>query len=239
MEYVALLENDILGPDIYGLGSLDAYLPNSRSDNSVVYKKSLGPFTIGASYWFGRDSAGTGNSPGQGTCAGSVAGDFRQCTDWSAMLKYDAPTHGMVVSYEEQRGGTNAAYNFFDGVAPASLVKSGSKDTRMQANTYVKLLGAKIDGGWLGRRVDPANGSDQVHSTLFYLGVSYFATPFLQLDGEAARILNRDHDTRATLSAIRATYHLSKQSAVYAQAAYLSNSAHSRYTLRSRGPGST
>jgi hypothetical protein len=47
---------------------------------------------------------------------------------------------------------------FFDAVAPAPLVKSASKDTRMQANAYVKLLGAKIDGGWIGRRVDPADG---------------------------------------------------------------------------------
>lgn len=37
MTYLALQGADIIGPDIYGLGSFDAYVPNGRSDNAVTY----------------------------------------------------------------------------------------------------------------------------------------------------------------------------------------------------------
>ncbi|MCX4176972.1 MULTISPECIES: porin [Paraburkholderia] len=240
MTYLALLDNDVLGPAIYSLGSLDAYVPNARSDNSVAYKGTFGGFTLGATYSFGRDSAGTGNSPGQGTCAGSVAGDFKRCQDWSAMIKYDGPAFGVVASYEEERGGTNAAFNFFDGVTPSALAASGDKDTRMQANAYVKLLGAKVVAGWLGRNVEPAAASTPgVRSNIYYIGASYLVTPFLNIDGEVYRVVNKVHDTRATLSTVRVMYLLSKQSAVYTQVAYLGNSAHARYSVSSGGAGAT
>ncbi|RKE39018.1 putative porin [Paraburkholderia sp. BL23I1N1] len=201
----ALADNDILGPDIYGIGSLDSYIPNARADNSVAYKVTMGQFTAGAAYSFGRDAAGTGNSPGQKwTCAGSVAGDFRQCTDWSALLKYDAGSFGVAASYEEQRGGTNAAFNFFDGVAPAPFTGSGGKDARAQANAYVKLFGVKLDAGWLGRHVSTGSASvASVHSNLFFAGAQYFITPFVELDGEAFRIINDQHDSRATMATLR------------------------------------
>ena len=35
MTYLALQGADIIGPDIYGLGSFDAYVPNGRADNAV------------------------------------------------------------------------------------------------------------------------------------------------------------------------------------------------------------
>ncbi|MFP3649198.1 porin, partial [Paraburkholderia sp. SIMBA_054] len=76
---------------------------------------------LGAGYSFGRDSAGTGNSPGQGTCAGSVAGHPTECRDWSVMLKYDAQYFGVAASSEEQRGGASGQANFFDGVPPTVL----------------------------------------------------------------------------------------------------------------------
>ena len=62
-----------MGPAIYGIGSVDAYIPNARSDNAIGYLGTYRYFTIGATYSFGRDVVG-GNSPGQGLCAGSVPG---------------------------------------------------------------------------------------------------------------------------------------------------------------------
>ena len=35
MTYYAVLDSDLLGPNIYGLPSLDAYIPNGRADNAV------------------------------------------------------------------------------------------------------------------------------------------------------------------------------------------------------------
>ncbi|RKT22865.1 putative porin [Paraburkholderia sp. RAU2J] len=240
MTYIALLENEIMGPAIYSLGSLDAYVPNARSDNSVAYKGTFSGLTVGLTYSFGRDSAGTGNSPGQGTCAGSVAGDFQQCKQWSAMLKYDTSHFGAVVSYDQQRGGTNAAANFFDGVATTPITSSGDRDTRIQANAYVNYFGVRVSGGWLGRWVEPGNAAvASVRSDIYYLGAQYYFTPAFIVDGAVYRVINAEHDTRATLGTVRTTYLLSKATAVYAQVGYLGNSAHARYSVSSGGAGAT
>ncbi|GAB2891147.1 porin [Paraburkholderia jirisanensis] len=237
MIYWALWDADILGPDIHGIGTLDSYLPNARSDNTIAYKGTFKGLTVGATYSFGRDGAGTGNSPGQGTCAGQVAGDSQQCREWSALLKYDAASFGVAAAYDEQRGGTNAAASFFDGVAPFPLTSSVNKDARVEANGYVKLGGLKIGAGWVGRRVQ--SNLQNVHSDLVFLGAQYFVTPALAVDGEAYRIVVNDQDARATLASVRATYWLSKATAVYAKTAYLWNSAHARFSVSAGGGGTT
>lgn len=239
MSYWAMSDADILGPDIYGIGALDAFLPNARSDNTAVYKGKFYGFTFGASWSFGRDGAGTGNSPGQGTCAGQVPGDVNQCREWSAMLKYDGTYFGVATAYDEQRGGTNAAANFFDGVAPFAIHGSGDKDARLQANGYVNVAGVKLGGGWIGRRVESNGPGGDVRSNLFYLGAQYYVTPTLAVDGEAYRVVVQQQDARATLASLRATYFLSKRTAVYGNVAYLWNSAHARYSVSAGGGGTT
>ncbi|KVV48548.1 hypothetical protein WK92_17070 [Burkholderia ubonensis] len=240
MTYLALQGADIVGPDIYGLGSLDAYVPNGRADNAVTYMANYKGFTFGAGYSFGRDGAGTGNSPGQGTCAGQVPGHAVECRDWSLMLKYDSALFGVAASYEEQRGGANAAANFFDGVAPAAFTTSADKDARTHVSGYVNVGHARIGAGWLGRRVTTeAPASPGARSDLFFVGASYAFTPLFTVDGQGYRIVNTAHDTRATMATLRATYALSKRTSVYAQTSYLWNSAHARYAVSGGGPGTT
>jgi predicted porin len=239
MTYWAISDADILGPDIYGIGALDAYIPNARSDNTIVYKGKFHGLTVGASWSFGRDSTGTGNSPGQGTCAGQVPGDVNQCRQWSAMLKYDGTYFGVATAYDEQRGGTNAAASFFDGVVPFKTSSSGDKDARLQANGYVNVAGVKLGAGWLGRRVESNAPSGDVHSDLFFIGAQYYVTPAFALDGEAYRVLVEQHNARATMASMRATYFLSKRTAVYGNVAYLWNSAHARYSVSAGGGGTT
>jgi predicted porin len=240
MTYWAMADADILGPDIYGSGSLDSYLPNARSDNTIGYKGSFHGLTVGATYSFGRDSAGTGNSPGQGTCAGQVAGHSTNCRQWSAMLKYDASVFGMAAAYDEQRGGATAAANFFDGAATFPLTSGADKDIRMQLNAWANLFGVKLGGGWVGRHVDTDSpATPNVHSNLFYLGAAYSITPAFTLDGEVYRITNAQQDARATMGTLRGTYSLSKATAVYLQGSYLGNSTHGRYSLSSGGGGTT
>lgn len=239
MTAYALFDNEISVPAVYSLGSLDNYLPNSRADNSVAYKGHFGPFTVGAMYSFGRDSTGTGNSPGQGTCAGQVAGDFQQCRNISALLRYDTSHFGAAASYEEQRGGQNAAFSFFDGLAPMPLGRNG-KDIRTQINAYAKFGGLKFDTGWLGRRVEPGEGGPaSVRSDLYFAGASYLITPAFEVDGEGSRIINQQHDTRATMAMLRGLYFLSKRTVAYLQAAYLTNSRHAAYNVSAGGPGAT
>lgn len=235
MTYYALLGSDVIGPDIYGMGSLDAYVPNARTDNSVAYQIAYQGLTFGAGYSFGRDSSGTGNSPGQGTCA--QAAGSAQCRDWSVMIKYDASNFGIAASYEVQRGGTGAAANFFDGLATSALTNASDQDTRATVGAYYKLGNFKVGGGWLGRRVGTA--AINVHANLFYLGAAYSLTPAWLVDGEVYRIINADHDTRATMATLRATYSLSVRTAVYAQVAYLANSEKAAYSVSGGGGGTT
>lgn len=239
MTYWAMSDSDILGPDIYGIGSLDAFIPNARSDNTVVYKGKFHGFTLGATYSFGRDSAGTGNSPGQGTCAGQVPGDASQCREWSAMLKYDGAFFGVATAYDEQRGGVNAAANFFNGIAPFPITASSDKDARVQANGYINVAGVKVGGGWVGRRVESSGPGGSVRSNLFYLGAQYYVTPAFAIDGEAYRVVVEQQDARATMASVRATYFLSQRTAVYGNVAYLWNSDHARYSVSAGGGGTT
>ncbi|MBN3788919.1 porin [Burkholderia sp. Ac-20353] len=240
MTFWGLTDSDILGPDIYGSASLDTYIPNARSDNTIAYMGTFRGLTLGATYSFGRDSAGTGNSPGQGACVGSVAGHFTQCRQWSAMIKYDAPAFGVSASYDEQRGGAGAAANFFNGIAPFALTNEGDKDVRMQLSGYGKLGPVRLGAGWIGRHVETISPAvPDVRSNLFFVGAAYQVTPSVLLDGEAFRIVNSDQNTRATMTTLRGTYFLSKATAVYLQSSYLWNSAHARYTLSSGGGGTT
>ena len=237
MTAYALIDNSISGVAIYSLGSLDNYLPNARADNSVAYKGRFGPVTVGAMYSFGRDSVGTGNAPGQGTCAGQDMGDSTQCRNLSALFRYDTAHFGMAASYEEQQGGPHATFSFFDGVAPRPLGRNG-KDVRTLINAYAKFDDVKVAAGWLGRRVRPGEGDrSTVRSDLYYAGASYSVTPALEVAGEVFRIINRDHDTRATMVMLRGVYSLSKRTSTYLQGAYLTNSSNAAYSASAGGAG--
>ncbi|MFM0220704.1 porin [Paraburkholderia dipogonis] len=240
MVYWALSDADMLGPDVHAIGALDNYLPNARSDNSIVYKATYKGVTVGASYSFGRDAAGTGNSPGQGTCAGQVPGQFNPCREWSAMLKYDAASFGVATAYDEQRGGANAAANFFDGIGTFPTASGADKDTRIAANGYVKFAGLKVGAGWLGRHVETNSpAAPDVRSNLYFVGAEYFVTPSFVIDGEGFRIVVREQDARATMTTLRATYFLSKATAVYIGGTYLWNSAKARFSASVGGGGTT
>jgi predicted porin len=238
MSYWATGDADILGPTIYGMASLDPYLAGRRSDNTVAYLTTFYGLTVGATYSFGRDSTGTGNSPGQGTCAGPVPGNPAQCRQWTAMLKYDAAWYGAAVAYDEQRGGANADADLYNGTVPFPLTNSADKDARTVLNGYVHLGDFKVGSGYMGRMVTTITGTD-VHSNIFYTGVLWQATPAFTLDGEVYRVINAAQDTRASMVTLRGTYLLSKRTAVYLQSGYLANSAKAQYTVSSGGGGTT
>lgn len=241
MTFWAIVDSDLFGPDIYGgAASFDQYLPSARSDNTIVYKGSYGGFTLGATWSFGRDSAGTGNSPGQGTCVGPIPGSAQTCREWSAMLRYDRNGYGVAAAYDQQHGGAGAAANLYDGTPTFALTNSGDTDVRMQLNGYGHIGALRIGGGWLGRRVDTVSPlTPNVHTDQFYLTASYPVTPALSIDGGVYHIVNAQDDTRGTIAALRTTYQLSKRSAVYLQGAYLWNSAKAAYTVSQGGGGTT
>lgn len=235
MVFLSLADADILGPSQYAIGSLDAYIPNARTDNTVAYKGTFSGLTVGATYSFGRDAAG--GVPASGTCAGEAAGNASACRAMSAMVKYDAATFGVAGAYEEQRGGTGATASFFNGSAPIALTDAGDKDRRIVANGYVKLGNAKLGVGWIGRHVQAVAGD--VRSNLYFVNGSYPLTGALTLDAGLIRLVNADQSRSATMAVVRGVYALSKRTALYAQTGYLWNSANAQYSVSGGGGGTT
>ena len=74
MLFHGLLGSDILGPNAFGSGSLDVYVPNARTDNAIGYLGTFSGVTVGATYSTGRDASTAGN-PGGTNCGGENATD--------------------------------------------------------------------------------------------------------------------------------------------------------------------
>ncbi|MHA6885479.1 porin [Ralstonia pseudosolanacearum] len=235
MAFLSLGDADILGPSQYALGSLDTYIPNARTDNTVAYKGTFGRLTVGATYSFGHDAAG--GVPASGTCAGEQAGSASSCRTVSAMLKYDAANFGVAGAYEEQRGGTGATASFFNGSAAIPFTSASDKDRRLIANGYARLGQAKLGIGWIGRALMSAAGD--VRSNLYFINGSYPLTGALTLDAGLIRIINTDQGRSATMAVLRGAYALSRRTALYAQSGYLWNSANAQYTISGGGGGTT
>jgi len=78
MLYWSIIEADVMGPNIYGGGLLDAYIPNARADNSVSWRGGFCGLALGGTYSLGRDSVNAGNRACT-HCAGANAADKRAC----------------------------------------------------------------------------------------------------------------------------------------------------------------
>jgi predicted porin len=218
MYFWANNDADVLGPNIYGLASLDPYIPNARSDNSLAYRGTFGGVTVGATYTLGRDTAG----PAGSGCAGENPADVRACRGWSAMVKYDAPVWGVALAHDRFNG--TGAYTGVTavGVLPSSRLQ----DKRTILNGYVKFAGAKIGGGLIRRDNDGAvllSNNPVAKSNLFFLGASFPVTPAFTIDGQVSKLDYKGNSAEGTMLAIRGTYALSKRTAAYVTAGRIDN----------------
>lgn len=211
MSMIVLANADVIGPSIHSMASFDPYLPNARSDNAIGYLGKFSYLTVGGTYSFGRDAAGPAG-PSATYCGGQVPGDFSACKQYTALLSYDTPHFGVAASYDEMHGGPGAS---------APLNQSADTDKRTIVNGYVKFDRFKIGGGWIRRHLSAA-ASQQ--SDIYFLGVTYLATPALALDAQAIKY-NLRHVSNSTLLVTRATYSLSKRTALYTSLGYMLNSA--------------
>ena len=227
MLFWSILDADVLGPNIYGSGSLDAYIPNARADNSIVYRGTFGGLTLGASYSLGRDVANAGPSPAGTNCPGESVTSSKACREWSALLKYDTPTWGTALAVDEIRGGPGAF---------AGLVSSALKDRRISANGYVKLGQGQLSAGLIRRD----NDADRLtpRSDLWYVGASYPVLPTLTLDAQIFRLGYKNSRNSATLGALRGTYHLSRRTALYATVGHIANDGGLALSVSSGAAGS-
>jgi predicted porin len=212
MLYWSQLDADILGPSAFGSGSLDNYLPNARVDNSIAYRGSFGGWNVGLMGSLGRDAVNAGPSPSGTNCAGENSADTSACREWSALLKYDTAGWGGALAVDEIRGGAGAF---------AGLTSSAMKDRRSTAAGWVKFSALKLGAGLIARRNDASAATPR--SNLWYLGASYGVTPAFSVDAEWFDLKFKDSDNEAKLLALRATYQLSKRTALYATAGHVSN----------------
>lgn len=227
--------SDLMGPNIYALGSLDAYLPNARYDNSLSWSHRLANgLSAGVSYSFGRDT--TGGVPASGSCSGeqSQVGESSACNAWSAMLKYDAGAYGLAAAIDTQNGGNGAQGFFFNGQPPVAMGDSSDTDRRISLGGYVNVGNGKIGAGWLGREFDTT--ATNIQSDAYYVTANYKVTPKVTVDGGVYSITNDDQDADATLAVIRGMYNLGAGLDTYAQVGYITNSDNAAYEVSGAGP---
>lgn len=226
MYFNALLDSDILGPNVYGSASIDNYIPNAREDNSVAYRGTFGGLTVGATWSFGRDAVNAGPSPAGTNCAGENAADSKQCRGWSAMAKYDTAQWGAAVAIDRMNGGPGA----FGG-----LVNSGLTDTRSTLNGWVKFGSLKVGGGVMHRENE---ASPRPINNVYYLGAAYPISPQITVDGAVFRQDVHDSSDGATLAAIRGFYHFSKRTAAYLTVGHIDNHGATNLSVSSGQTGS-
>lgn len=234
MLFWSIIDSDVMGPALYAPGSLDAYIPNARADNSLAWRGNFGGLGLGATYSFGRDTVNAGPSPVGTNCPGEAANDHSACHAWSASAKYDAANWGVALAFDRQNGRTLASAT--DAVF-GNLDSSGKTDDRLLLGGYFKLdSGAKIGGGLLRR--DNDGDAIKPRSNLWYLGISYPLTPNLALDGQWSTLRYRGvADNDATLLAARLIYSLSKRTALHAQVGHIRNDRYSAVSVSGGASG--
>lgn len=235
MLFWSVLDSDIVGPAVYGLGSLDNYIPNSRIDNSIAYKGKFGNVTVGGTYSLGRDTVNAGPSPAGTNCAGESGTDVQACREWSALVKYDTAGWGAALGYDSLNGRTPASAT--DVVLPAGLTSSSKSDARLMVNGYMKFSDLKLAGGVIRRTNDGSAAKPK--SDLWYVGATYPLSPALTLDGTYAKLSYKDvSNFDASLFAVRTLYKLSKRTTLYAQLGRINNDSLANVSVSGGAPGS-
>lgn len=225
MLFYSFLDPDVIGPSQFSIGSMDGYLPNARSDNSIAYRGTFGGLTVGASYSLGRDASAAGG-PSATNCGGEIASDRSACRQWSAMLKYDTSSWGVVGAYDRYNGGPGA-------IAAFSPTSSTLSDSRAHLGGYVKFGAIKVGGGVL-RRNNEGNAATP-KSSLPYVGVTYQITPAVVLDAQIARLDVKNSPNRTDLFALRGSYLLSKRTSIYAMYGHIDNNGTAAIALNTGG----
>jgi predicted porin len=224
MTYLATIKTDVMGPNIFAIGSIDSYLPNARSDNAIGYMGTFNNFTVGGTYSFGRDSA-TSGGPAATSCAGEVAGNSKACRQVTALLGYDNKSFGITSSYDILYGNAGASNG---------LTSSSASDRRITLNGFVMIGETKIGAGVIDRSTRPI-GSANVDSDLYYLGTTIPLSVALVLDAQVARLDVKNSPNDVTLLVTRLTYNLSKRTALYTSLGYQKNGGTSALAIDAGG----
>ncbi len=223
MTYLAGLKSDVLGPNLFAIGSIDGYLPNARSDNAIGYLGVFSGVSVGATYSTGRDASAAGG-PAATNCGGEVAGNSKACRQVTALLAYDSKEFGIAASYDKMHGNVGAA---------GGLTSSDNTDTHNTLQGYAMIGPTKIGAGVIDRKLRASTGP--LDSDLYYLGVSHPFTPVLVLDAQIARRDTKNSANDVNFIAARLTYNLSKRTAVYSTIGQMKNKGTSAVAIDAGG----
>ncbi|GJI93940.1 porin [Duganella caerulea] len=223
MTYIAGQKADVLGPNLFAIGSIDPYLPNARSDNAIGYLGNFNNFVVGATYSTGRDASAAGGPAATG-CPGEVAGNSKACRQITGLIGYETTDYGLNTSYDIMYGNVGAA---------GGLTSSDNSDKRITVNGYAKVGAGKIGAGIVDRTTRAVTGLTE--SDLYFLGVSYPVTPFSTLDVQVARRDTKNSSSDVDMVVARLTYYLSKRTAVYGALGRMKNSGTSAVALDAGG----
>ena len=222
MTYISQLKTDVLGPNLFAIGSIDPYLPNARSDNAIGYMGNFNGVVVGATWSFGRDASAAGG-PAATNCAGEVAGNAKACRQYTTLLGYETKDWGLNTSYDRMYGNTGAA---------GGLTSSDNTDTRVTVNGYVMVGATKIGGGVIDRDTKASTGRSE--SDLYYLGVSQPFGPYT-VDAQVARRDTKNSSSDVNMLVARLTYNFSKRTAVYGAIGRMANKGASAVALDAGG----
>ena len=222
MTYLATQKADVLGPHLFAIGSIDAYLPNARSDNAIGYMGNFGPLVVGATYSTGRDASAAGG-PAATNCGGEVAGNSKACRQYTALLGYETKAWGVNTSYDRMYGNTGAA---------GGLGSSANTDIRSTVNGYVMLGATKLGAGVIARELNATLGQSKLN--LYYVGVSHPIGAFV-LDAQVARRDTRNSNNDVDMMVARLTYALSRRTFVYGAVGRMDNDGTSAVSLDAGG----
>jgi len=239
MTYIALMKSTVLGPALYSLASLDPYLPNSRSDNTLSYFGELHHFVLGATYSTGRDDASAAGSatvnggatynPGATNCPGNLAGSTTACRQITALVGYWGPQVGLQGVYDQLRGGPGLLPGSvsFDPSMPVLLSTSSQDTTRYMVSGYFQYGDFALRGGAIHRMTTTTT---DYQTNIFFGGASYMLAPDVELDGEISRIATTDQKN-ANYYVMRATYLLSKRTSIYTMLGFMQNNSRASYSV--------
>ncbi|MFJ1259420.1 porin [Cupriavidus sp. CuC1] len=132
-----------------------------RSDNTVKYKGTFGPWTVGAHWSFGNGVAGGGEVPGQ----------FRRDTGYGAGVTYLAGPFGATVAYDQ------ANPSVINGT---TFLGTGSVKKAAVAGSYT-VGPAKLMAGYRYGQAKDQSGRAVVRDNMYWVGANYQVTAALGL----------------------------------------------------------
>lgn len=222
MTFFAGLKTDVLGPNLFGTGSIEPYLPNARSDNAIGYMGNFNGFVLGATYSLGRDASSAGG-PAATNCGGEVAGNSKACRQYTGLIGYETKAFGINASYDRMYGNTGAA---------GGLSSSANTDIRTTVNGYLMLGPTKLGAGVIARELNAVTG--QTESNLYYFGASHPIGAFT-VDVQAARRDTKNSESDVDMLVARLTYAMSKRTFVYTAIGRMDNDGASAVALDAGG----